>query len=161
MAWQTEVVKTSVDTSTAVTTAVNDRSAIRNSSLEDISNMEIVGLNCNKIPAMKAAIDNYIIGINQVLGEFDTKATEANTAFKSEEVNAALGKYLANVKEYSLNLASTLKVFETKLTDVQHTWQNYVSKAASNIDSTTNSSEVGKKYGSTSDTGRPTTTGAQ
>lgn len=92
----------------------------------------IVGINANQIPAMKKAIDDYVVAIKTHLNKINPTA-DANSAFKGEEVQKAVEEYVTNVKTYCFNLTSQLRAFEKKLDDIKATYDANKQTFAKNI----------------------------
>lgn len=151
--WVNEAQQSSFEAQTYATSAISNRSASRESSVQNtrgffgglFDQYSVVGLNANKVPAMREAIRNYVNNINAHLEAIDPKA-DANSAFKSEEVQEAVKNYVTKVKEYCQNLISDLLAFSDKLADVQAAWEAFSGSASSNINAASGGLDAGAKY---------------
>lgn len=83
---------------------------------------DVVGISADKIPEMRDAIRAEVQGIHTYLDGI-TVDTDADGAYKSEEVQRAVQAYIAKVKEYSKALTSDLLAFSDKLQDVYDAWK--------------------------------------
>lgn len=99
---------------------------------------DVVGIDVNKVPATRTAIDNYVKGIKDYLNDFEAKA-ETSGAFKGEAITQGVKDYLVAVKEYVQNLVTYLNVFSDKLKDVEEAWTSYQTSMGQTISSTKSS----------------------
>ena len=158
--WNTGASASNFDASVSTTGTIDSRSSQRSASgvgthkggflwSKDISNLEqssVVGINVNEIPNMRNAINDYCSEIENYVNGLNPEA-EATMAFKSEEVNLALKKYMDDVKTYSINLVSQLRAFSDKLADVKSQWEAASQTMSETIGSTSGSNfATGTRY---------------
>lgn len=105
----------------------------------------IVGLQVGEIPNMRSAINTYVDGIETFLSNISPDI-EANAAFRSDDVQTAVKKYLETVKTYCINLTSQLRAFSDKLADVKATYEANMATLSGAIDSNRTAFDAGTKY---------------
>ena len=143
--FSTEATRASqIETSAAVSNFTSARESSRSgysgSGLFGNSNIssdyDVVGINATKVPMMRDAIRDYVKHIQEYLEQIgaNTSSSQAG-AIQSEDVKAAVDKYITAVKEYAQNLVSYILTFSDKLKDVQDAWEKQAKSMAGNIDS--------------------------
>lgn len=105
----------------------------------------IVGMDITKVDATRAAIADYVAGIENHVNGIDALA-DANNAYKSEEVQTAVRSYVEKVKEYCINLCSQLRAFSDKLADAKAAWESGSANIASTVSGSAGSFDAGTKY---------------
>ena len=90
-------------------------------SMQSLSGYSIVGMQADKVPAMREQIRNSVSAIQAYLDGVDTYV-QSDNAFKSEEIKGAVQSYVLSVKDYSKALISNLLAFSDKLQDVYNAW---------------------------------------
>ena len=164
MAWESETASSSFNAENYTTNQIAGREGLRSGSVvsgvdrfgnnlaRGFSNItglnlsySIVGMDMTKVGAAREAISNYVAGIESHLNNIDALA-DANKAYKSEEVQAAVKSYIEKVKEYCINLCSQLRAFSDKLADASAAWERATSNMASTVQSNTGSFDAGTRY---------------
>jgi len=114
---------------------------------DKVSGYNIVGIDGNQVPQMRAAIETYVEEVQGYLEDAIT-ATQAEiaTAFRGGEAEKAVEGYLSKVKSYVHNVVSTLNAFSDKLADVGNAWVQAQSNIASNINTSTGAFSEGSTY---------------
>lgn len=92
----------------------------------------VVGIDASQVDTMRSAIRDYITAIQTHLDGIDP-LTNANNAYKSEEVQQAVQEYVQKVKDYCKNLTSQLLAFSDKLGDVKKAWDTATAEMASTV----------------------------
>lgn len=109
------------------------------------SDYSVVGLNVNKIDNMCTVIKDYVKGIQDYLDAFNPSAISAQ-AFRGEEVNEAVKKYIEAVKKYCIDSTSYLITFCDKLKQVRAAYQENMQKLGSQIGSSESSFSKSDAY---------------
>lgn len=130
----TEAVRSTATTQSDINNYKQARENSRTASNAFNTNMSysVVGINANKIPATRAAIQSYVNDVKAVLKDMDTQVETAG-AFRGDAVKKAVQEYLVTVKTYCENLVTYLNVFSDKLKDVQDSWEKYLEQAGTSI----------------------------
>lgn len=89
---------------------------------QSMGGYSIVGIDATKVEPMREQIRTSVANIQGYLDGIEATANAAN-AFRSEEIVAAVQRYVDSVKEYSKALVSDLLAFSDKLKDVQEAWE--------------------------------------
>lgn len=151
--WNTEATTSTFDAGKFTTEALSSRTG-RETGASSISGRsagffgigasgyDIVGIDANKVDSMRESIRTYVKNIETYLDGVDPLA-DANGAFRGEEVQTAVRKYIDTCKEYCKNLSSNLLAFSDQIGDVKNQWQAAMGKIAGTIDTGSQS------YGST------------
>lgn len=109
------------------------------------SGYDIVGMDSNQVEPMRNAIDAYVHNIETYLDNINLMAT-ADTAFKGEEVQEAVKKYLDTCKKYCINLTSQLLAFSDQIQDASDQWKKSTQNIAQNINNGAAGFGTGSKY---------------
>lgn len=141
--WNTEATKSAFDARKFTTESLSNRTG-RESGASSISGRsggflgmgasgyDIVGIDANKVDSMRESIRTYVKNIETYLDGVDPLA-DANGAFKGEEVQEAVRKYISTCKEYCKNLTSNLLAFSDQIGDVKNQWQIAMGKMSESI----------------------------
>ncbi len=105
----------------------------------------VVGINANKIPAMRDAIRQYVDNVTSNIDAIDPLAG-ADGAFKSDEVQAAVKKYIEGVRKAWSVYVSGLLAFSDKLQYVYEAYQTNINRVASNYDNMASAVDSKEKY---------------
>ena len=144
--WQTELQKVK---QSALTTFNNGKNAIVdffsgtvNKKVSEVNSFfkngtTVVGINVGHIPAMKAAIRQYVADIETALAEL--KNYDPTVAFKGEEIVPALQGYIDAVIETCGAIVSNMLAFNDQLTEVENAYAQKDQTAASTIKSSAES----------------------
>ena len=117
-----------IETTTAVAGFAGEREGTRakQQGRTERSDYDIVGINANKVPAMRDAVRNYVKGIQNELDKMiDNTVTSRNKALQNDTVRQSVQMYLEQVKEYAKNLTSYMLTFSDKLADVESAWYRF------------------------------------
>lgn len=155
MAWVSETTTSNFNAESYTTNQMAGRDGTRSLAANANSNgrsqppvyrpYSIVGMDVTKVGPARDAIDQYVSRIESHLDGIQARA-EADRAFKSEEVQAAVETYINKVKEYCINLCSQLRAFADKLSDAQKSWESTASKMAGTINEGASSFDAGSRY---------------
>ncbi len=136
--WNTEATTTAFDARKFTTEGLSNRTG-REKGASSISShkwgskgYDIVGIDANKVDSMRESIRTYVKSIETYLDGVDPLA-DANGAFKGEEVQEAVRKYISTCKEYCKNLTSNLLAFSDQIGDVKNQWQIAMGKMSESI----------------------------
>lgn len=105
----------------------------------------IIGMDITKVDATRAAISDYVTAIENHVSGIDALAN-ANSAYKSDDVQAAVKSYVEKVKEYCINLCSQLRAFSDKLADAKEAWESGTANISSTVQSSSGSFDAGTRY---------------
>ena len=154
MGWASTTQASEIDASSYAQTAMDTRDSYRSGidlsgGLDAFwfSEYSVVGINAAKVPEMREAIRNAVSNIQSHIDGIEAETNTAN-AFKSDEIKAAVEKYVLAVKDYAKALTSNLLAFSDKLESVHQAWLTSTQTFASeSIDaSTTNVSSSATYY---------------
>lgn len=132
--WEATTQASSFDAQAAARTAMDSRNSTRSSSNASggynpgglfgwgKSEFSIVGIDANRVPEMREQIRSSVQAIQNHLDGIESQTNSSN-AFRSEEIKAAVEKYVDAVKEYSKALISDLLAFSDKLQEVREAWE--------------------------------------
>lgn len=111
------------------------------------SSYDVVGINTTKIPAMRAAIRDYVEKVYDHLHQIQT-TTDPSVALKGTGMEDAVKDYVKNVVEYCTSLCSNLLAFSDKLVKVEEAWKNSDMNMSSKVNTGTSglSSAAGQRY---------------
>lgn len=131
--WSTGTVKSTLDTSSKINSTIGSRTDTRSGSSSGVTSSEfdVVGINTADIPAMKDAIMSYVKRINNCLAKVDI--AKNTNAFRSEEVDKSLNKYITSEKKYCTDLVSQLLAFSDKLSDISEAWEKHSQRTSEEI----------------------------
>lgn len=130
---------------------VTRRAETRNASREGFAGYNtgnyynVVGINAQKVGLMRIKIREYVEAIYNHLDKIDAE-TDANIAYKGEDVQAAVKNYINSLKTYCKKLTSDLLAFSDKLGDVEDAWIKYQKQTAENINSAAGGLNEGNMY---------------
>ena len=82
--------------------------------------MDLIGINVNKIPDMKAAVETYVGKVNTEIAKLEN--VEATLGFKGDDIVPGFTGYIATVIKASKDLVSNLNVFKDKLVEIQEAY---------------------------------------
>lgn len=103
-----------------------------------------VGLNTDKVPAMKTAIDNYVGNIDTVLNRLD--ALSANDAF-GPNVGACVATFVSSIKNSCTSINSNLLAFKDDLDAVKLAYETKGTNDTTTVNTTSsNISETASTY---------------
>lgn len=138
--WEATTQTSSFDAQLAARTAMDNRTSTRSASnaggggfwsgLFGGGGFSIVGIDANRVPEMREQIRSSIQSIQAHLDGIESQTNSAN-AFRSEDIKAAVEKYVDSVKEYSKALISDLLAFSDKLQEVREAWEQSTQNFAS------------------------------
>lgn len=113
---------------------------------QSMGGYSIVGIDATKVDGMRGQIRTSVQAIQDYLEGIEATADSAS-AFRSEEITAAVQGYINSVKEYSKALVSDLLAFSDKLQDVKEAWEaSSRSFASDSIDTNTSSMSDATTY---------------
>lgn len=105
----------------------------------------VVGINAEKIPAMKTAIEGYVTTINNELAKLNNYNPEV--AFKGSEIVPALKEYIEAVKELCGNIVSHMLAFRDQLDVIYTAYTTRDANTASSLRTeATNAREAQQAY---------------
>lgn len=155
MAWETETATSNFNAGDYTTKQIAAREGLRSGSTGSYNSgwglgwgaqeYSIVGMDISGVRSVRTAISNYVAAIENHLNGIDALA-DANNAYKSDEVQAAVKTYVEKVKEYCINLCSQLRAFSDKLQDASAAWESGTANIASTVQSNTGSFDAGTRY---------------
>lgn len=154
MAWETGSASTNFNAQGYVDSQIDQREGLRNaaSSYKTSSGggffgggYSLVGMDVSKVPAVINKMDAYIKAIEQHLDGIQADASP-NGAYKGEEVQAAVRKYIEKVQNYCVNLCSQLRAFEDRLKAAQEAWETATKNIAESVNTSNGSFSEGTYY---------------
>ena len=156
MTWETSATQSAFDANAASTTMMSNRESNRSGAGNIAygsggglfkSAYSVVGLNVGQVDSMRQAIRDYVSRIESRLRAIEPLA-DASNAFRSNDqvVEQAVTANIEKVKEYCVNLTSTLLAFSDKLGDVKNSWTAATQQMASNISADTSANDAATKY---------------
>lgn len=157
--WESEFTSSKFDEKSATTNMISGRSGTRDSAGDTLSfsksggnifgfgatTYSVVGLNVGSIDPMREQIRTYCGDIEKHINQIDPKA-DADMAFKSDLVQAAVSDYVEKVKTYCINLTSQLLAFSDKLADVKAVWEAGASNISDSVKNSNAAFDAGSKY---------------
>lgn len=138
MSFITAVTQSNVDVATSANNLIGGRNRNTSDISADYGEYNVVGINVNKIEDMKAAVNEYISHVDNLLYDFAT-SNDSTTAFRGEGMQEAITNYLEKVKGYVSAVTHTLEAFNTKLDDVKAAYESNISNMSSEINQSANS----------------------
>lgn len=155
MAWESQTTTSQFDAKSYATNQIAGREGVRSGAAGAYNGggifgwgkqeYSIVGMDITKVDSTRAAISDYVTAIENHVSGIDALAN-ANSAYRSDDVQAAVKSYVEKVKEYCINLCSQLRAFSDKLADAKSVWESGTANIASTVSSSTGSFEAGTKY---------------
>ena len=155
MSWETQTAKSEFDAKSYTNNQIDSRSGQRAESTGGYNggglfgigaqSYSIVGMDANQIPAVRQDLGSYVQAIEEHIQQIDA-STDANNAFRGEEVQSAVTAYVEKVKEYCINLCSQLRAFSDKLADAQAAWETGTGNIAGTVNDGNSSFATGTKY---------------
>lgn len=156
--WSTDNVTASLNARDIINTDHQSASDLFSSttkkSINDVSSYfaqtSIVGINVNKVPEMKRAIQDYVSNVESKLNEGLT-ACDPKRAFQGQQAQA-LVTYIEEIKSVCGAICQKLNAFADDLTEVQKKYEERDASinAAINSDATNTSSKF-QNYSSSAD----------
>lgn len=155
MGWESQTTTSQFDAKSYATNQIAGREGVRSGAAGSydgggwfgIGRQEysIVGMDVTKVDSARAAISDYVAAIENHVSGIDALAN-ANGAYKSDDVQAAVKTYVEKVKEYCVNLCSQMRAFSDKLADAKAIWESGTANIASTVQSSSGSFDAGTKY---------------
>lgn len=110
--------------------------------IDSTFNGDVVGINVNKIPQMKQAIESYVKKVQAHLEKIKTETKTANAM--QGEYAEAVKSYVGTACDVCYKITSHLRYFEDKLTAVQNAYTKKDEKMAGTINKS--ASEMNSKW---------------
>ena len=115
MAWQTNTLGVTTVGGAGVTSLISQRDSSRMGDASSASNSySIVGMDMNKVPDVKEAIQGYIRRVRQTIDQVESCANPQN-AFRGNEIEKAVMDYVTAVKHYTQAVVGKLESFHAEL----------------------------------------------